>query len=99
MVQISKSFNINPTVLYIPLTEPALFHPLAVWKEEGQNPYLVGLGAYFERKGPFEELSTGRHPIMPNTLPLLASSLTVLLSAGNVCERIAKETGDTRPCH
>ena len=34
---------------------------------------------------------------MPNTLPLLSSSLAVLLSAGNVCARIAEETGFSRP--
>ena len=34
---------------------------------------------------------------MPNTLPLLYSSLAVLLSAGNVCSRISEETGGLRP--
>ena len=69
MVQTGKSLNIHPTALFIPLTRLALFHPLAVWKEDRQSPYPVGLGAYFEKKGPFEELSPGGHPIMTNTLP------------------------------
>ena len=99
MVQTGKSLNIHPTALFIPLTRLALFHPLAVWKEDRQSPYPVGLGAYFEKKGPFEELSPGGHPIMTNTLPLLASSLAILLSAGNVCARVAKETGLSWPCH
>ena len=30
---------------------------------------------------------------MPNTLLLLSSSFAVVLSAGNVCARIAKEPG------
>ena len=30
---------------------------------------------------------------MPNTLPLLSSPLAVLVSAGSVCARIAKQTG------
>ena len=91
--------NIHPTALFLPLREPALFYPLALWKEEGQSPSPVGFGAYFERKGPFEELSPGGHPIMPNTLPLLSSPLAVLLSASSVCARIAKEMGFSQPSH
>ena len=99
VVQIGKCGNIHPTALFLPLTEPGLFHPLAGWKEEGLRPSPVGFGAYFERKGPFEELSPGGHPIMPNTLPLLSSSLVVVLSTSKVCARIAKETGISRPCY
>ena len=65
MVQISKSLKIHLISLFIPLREPALFHLLAVWKEEGQSPSTEGLGAYLERKGPFEELIPARHPVMP----------------------------------
>ena len=65
MVQTSKSLKIHLISLFIPLTEPALFHLLAVWKEEGQSPSTEGLGAYLERKGPFEELIPERHPVMP----------------------------------
>ena len=65
MVQTSKSLKIHLISLFIPLTEPALFHLLVVWKEEGQSPSTEGLGAYLERKGPFEELIPGRHPVMP----------------------------------
>ena len=94
-----KSLNLHPTALFLPLTEPALFHPLAGWKEEGQSPSPVGYGTDFQRKDPFEELSPGGHPIMPNTLPLLSSSLAVLLSTDNVCARIAKEMGISWPSH
>ena len=80
-------------------TEPALFHPLAGWKEERQSPSPVGYGTDFQRKLSFEELSPGGHPIMPNTHPLLSSSFAVLLSTDNVCARIAKETGISRPSH
>ena len=36
---------------------------------------------------------------MPNTLLLLSSSFAVLLSAGKVCARIAKEMGFSWPSH
>ena len=36
---------------------------------------------------------------MPNTLPMLSSSLAVLLSAGKVCARIAKEMDFSSPSH
>ena len=88
-----KIMNIDPTALFLPLTEPALLHPLAGWKEEGQSPSPVGFGAYFERNGLFELLSPGWHPMMPKILLLYSSSLAVLLSAGSVCVRIANETG------
>ena len=91
--------NLYPTALLLPFPEQALFHQLAGGKEEGQSPSAVGLGAYFKRKGPFEELSPGGHPSVPKTLPLLSSSLAVLLSAGNVCARIAMEMGFSRPYH
>ena len=88
MVQIGKSMNIHPTALLLRFSEQSLFHPMAGWKEEGQSPSAVGLGAYIDRKGPFEVLSPGDHTIMPSTLPLLSASLAVLLSASNVCARI-----------
>ena len=94
-----NSLNLHPTALFLPLTEPALFHPLAGWKEEGQSPSPVGFGAYSKRKDPFEELSPGGHPIMPNTLLLLSSTLAGLLSAGKVCARIPKEVGFSRQSH
>ena len=94
-----KCLNLHPTALFLPLTEPALFHPLAGWKEEGQSPFPVVFGAYFEKKGPFEQLSPGGYPITPKTLLLLSSSLAVLLSTGKVCARIAKETGISRSCY
>ena len=49
VVQMGKSMNLHPTALLLPLTEPALFHPLAGWKEEGKSLFPVGFGAYFER--------------------------------------------------
>ena len=55
--QIVKSMIINTTALFLPLTEPVLFHVFAGWMEVGQSLSLVGFGAYFESKGPFEELS------------------------------------------
>ena len=97
VLQTSESLNIHPVALFGCLTELDLLHPLAVCKEEGQSPSPEGLVAYIDRKGPFEELSLGRHPVMPNTLLQLASSLAVLLSAWNVFPRIAKGMGDTRP--
>ena len=51
-VQPSKSLKICPLALFVPLTELALLHPLAVWREEGPTPSPRGHGAYFERKGP-----------------------------------------------
>ena len=36
---------------------------------------------------------------MPNTVPLLFSSVAVLLSAGNVCARIAEEMEFSWPTH
>ena len=36
---------------------------------------------------------------MPNTLPLLSSSLAVLLTSGNVCARIARENGFSWSSH
>ena len=92
-VQIDKSLNIHPAALFLPLTEPGLFHTLAGRKEEEQSPSPVGFGTNFERKDPFEEPRPGEHPIMTNTFLLLSSSLAVLLSARKVCARIAKETG------
>ena len=62
MVQIGKSMNIPTTAPFLTLTEPALFHQLAGWKEETQRPSPVGFGAYVERKGPVEELSPRRTP-------------------------------------
>ena len=56
--------NIHTTVLCLPLTEPALLHSLAGWREEEQSPSPVGFRAYFERKGPFEKLSPGGHSII-----------------------------------
>ena len=94
-----KCLNLYPTALFLPLTEPALFHPLAGWKEEGQSPFPVVFGAYFEKKGPFEQLSPGGYRITLKTLLLLSSSLAVLLSAGKVCTVIAKETGFSQPTH
>ena len=91
--------NIQPTALFLPLTEPAWFYPLAGWNEGGQHTSPVGFGAYFERKGPYEELSPGGHPILPNTLLLLSSSLAALLSAGNVCAKIAEEMGFSQLSH
>ena len=96
MVQIGKSMNIHTIALFLPFTEPAWFHPMAGWKEEGQSPSLVGFGSYFERKGPFEELILKVHPLMPNTFSLLSSSLAVLLLPGNGCARISKETSVSR---
>ena len=95
--QIGKTVNIHPTALFLPLTEPALFHPLAGWMEVGQSPSPVGFGAYFERKLPFEQPSPGGLPIMPYTLPLHSSSLAVLPSTCKVCARIVIETGNSRP--
>ena len=91
MVQIGKSMNIHTIALFLPFTEPSWFHPMGGWKEERQSPSLVGFGSYFERKGPFEELILKGHPLMQNTFSLL-SSLAVLLSAGDGCARISKET-------
>ena len=47
---------------------------------------------------PLVEMRPGRHTVVSNTLPLLASSWALLLSARNVFARIAKGRGDTRPC-
>ena len=96
-LQTSKSLDIHPIALFGHLTELDLLHPLALCKEGGQSPSPEGLVAYIERKGPFEELSPGRHQVMPYTLLLLASSLAVLLSACNVFPRITKGMRDTWP--
>ena len=77
----------------------SLVPPFAGWKKEGQSPSPVVFGAHIERKGTFEEVSPGEQTIMPNTLPPLSSSLSILLSVGNVCIRIAKETGFSLPSH
>ena len=88
--------NIHTTVLCLPLTEPALFHPLEGWREEGQSPAPVGFGAYFEER-PFWRAKPRRALNLSNTLLLLSSSLAVLLSSGNVCGMIARETGFSWP--
>ena len=77
--------NFHPTALFLPLTEPALFHPLAGWKEEGQSPSPVGFGAYLERKGPFEELKPGCHPIMTNTPTAFFLIVRIAFSRHGLC--------------
>ena len=44
------------------------------------------------------ELRPGRHTVVSNTLPLLASSGALPLSARNVFAMITKGRGDTGPC-
>ena len=44
------------------------------------------------------ELRPGRHTVVSNILPLLASSGALPLSARNVFAMITKGRGDTRPC-
>ena len=47
---------------------------------------------------PLVEMRPGRHTVVSNTLPLLASSGAHLLSARNVFAMITKGRGDTGPC-
>ena len=51
-VKPSKSLKIHPIALFLALTELALLHPLAVWRDEGPTPSPRGHGADFDRKGP-----------------------------------------------
>ena len=99
MFQLGKRVNIHTTAFFLSPKEPAFIQPFSGWKAEGQSPTPVGYRAYFEKKGPFKELSPGGHPIMPNTLLLLSSSLAVLLSTSNVCAMISRETGISWPFH
>ena len=90
----------NPHNCSHPTSCRASFAQIFVIRErQGQSRYPKVLVAYIERKGPFEELSHGRSQIMPYTLLLLASLLAVLLSARDVCVRIAKEMGFSQPSH
>ena len=47
---------------------------------------------------PLVEMRPGRHTVLSNTLPLLASSGALPLSARNVFAMITKGRGDTGPC-
>ena len=47
---------------------------------------------------PLVEMRPGRHTVVSNTLPLLASSGALPLSARNVFAMITKGRGDTGPC-
>ena len=47
---------------------------------------------------PLVEMRPGRHIVVSNTLPLLASSGALPLSARNVFAMITKGRGDTGPC-
>ena len=47
---------------------------------------------------PLVEMRPGRHTLVSNTLPLLASSGALPLSARNVFAMITKGRGDTGPC-
>ena len=66
---------------------------------EARKPNTLPKGTWgiLREERPLEELSPGRYPVMSNTLPLLASSWELLLSARNGFARMAKGRGSTKP--
>ena len=62
----------------------------------GPNPLLKGTWGLLREERTHE--GARRHPVMSNTVLLLASSWAVLLSARNVFARMATGRGDTQPC-
>ena len=94
-MQPSKSLKIH---LIAVLDRASFAPPFGSVEKRGHNTLPKGTWGLLREERPLVELRPGRHTVMSNTLPLLASSWALPLSARNVFARITKGRGDTRPC-